>query len=105
PTPPTSNINEVEVQQGTVVGVDMNSMGEPGKSDQSENKSKQGFLKKKPVLITLTALLLLGSLAVGWMLIGSDNSNTSEGSDRELIRLGVTPTLIDGEATYKSGEN
>src|SRR5690606_15408039 len=57
--------------------------------------------KKKPVIL-LAVLLLLAALAAAYYLIFAGKSS-SDSPPAEISRIGVAPTVVDGEAVHISG--
>ncbi len=77
--------------------------GDVSKSAKQPGGSKLDFLKKKPVIIALVALLLVGGAVAAYFLTRDSKADQSNSTNNRSATMGVLPTLIDGAATYKSG--
>jgi hypothetical protein len=90
-----SSENKDDQDSSSVVGGDVS---QPLK----KASGKLDFLKKKPVMLAIAAVLVAGGIA-GVVLTQGDKSPVTDSRDEINARIGVTPTIVDGTATYKTG--
>lgn len=80
------------------------SVNRPSGDGVQPTGERRSFPKKKPIIIGLIILVLLGG-GVGAFLLRQDQQDQAAVPTQQTVaKIGVIPALVDGTATYKQGE-